>query len=43
VAVEQDPHIRAARDLAKRLRTIGYDFETPSALFIQHLPGFKPE
>ncbi|MCD6444234.1 tryptophan--tRNA ligase [Candidatus Bathyarchaeota archaeon] len=38
IAAEQDPHIRAVRDIAARLP---YDFELPSALIIVHLPGLK--
>ncbi len=38
IAAEQDPHIRAVRDLAARLP---YDFEPPSALIVVHLSGLK--
>jgi len=38
IAAEQDPHLRAVRDLATRLP---YDFELPSALIIVHLSGLK--
>lgn len=41
IAFEQDPHLRAVRDLAQRLQSVGYDFELPSALFAQHLSGLK--
>jgi len=38
IAIEQDPHIRAVRDVAKRLP---YDFELPSSIYIIHQPGLK--
>jgi tryptophanyl-tRNA synthetase len=36
IAIEQDPHMRAVRDIAKRLP---YKFELPSAIYIVHQPG----
>lgn len=39
IGFEQDPHLRAIRDVAQRLQSVGYDFELPSALFVQHLSG----
>lgn len=41
IAFEQDPHLRAVRDLAQKLKSVGYDFEVPSALFVQHLSGLQ--
>ncbi|MFH1473329.1 MAG: tryptophan--tRNA ligase [Candidatus Aenigmatarchaeota archaeon] len=38
IAIEQDPHIRAVRDVAKRLP---YDMELPSSIYITHQPGLK--
>jgi len=38
IAIEQDPHIRAVRDVAKRLP---YDLELPSSIYIVHQPGLK--
>lgn len=38
IAIEQDPHIRAVRDLAKRLP---YALELPSSIYIIHQPGLK--
>ncbi len=36
IALEQDPHLRLVRDMAKRLP---YDLETPSAIYIRHQSG----
>ncbi|MCK5347220.1 MAG: tryptophan--tRNA ligase, partial [Candidatus Heimdallarchaeota archaeon] len=36
IALEQDPHLRLVRDVAKKLP---YDLETPSALYILHQSG----
>lgn len=38
IAIEQDPHIRAVRDLAKRLP---YNLELPSSIYIVHHPGLR--
>jgi len=38
IGFDQDPHIRATRDLAQRLP---YNFELPSVLFNQHLSGLQ--
>lgn len=35
IALEQDPHLRVARDLARRLKK----FELPSSIYITHQPG----
>ncbi|HLC51383.1 MAG TPA: tryptophan--tRNA ligase [archaeon] len=39
VALDQDPHIRAVRDIAKRLP---YNMELPTSIYPVHLPGLKP-
>jgi tryptophanyl-tRNA synthetase len=38
IAIEQDPHIRAVRDIAKRLP---YKMVPPSSLYITHQPGLR--
>lgn len=38
IAIEQDPHMRAVRDLAKKL---SYSLELPSSIYITHQPGLK--
>jgi len=38
IGLDQDPHARATRDLAKRLP---YDLEMPSFIYFRHLSGLK--
>ncbi|MBI4017553.1 MAG: tryptophan--tRNA ligase [Candidatus Aenigmarchaeota archaeon] len=38
IALDQDPHIRAARDVAKRLP---YGFVLPSSVYVRHVPALK--
>lgn len=38
IGVDQDPHARATRDIAKRLE---YDIEIPSFIYVEHQSGLK--
>jgi tryptophanyl-tRNA synthetase len=40
IALEQDPHLRAVRDVARKLHSL-YNFELPCSLYITHMPGLK--